>query len=106
MLNIENYDQWKKVCDDDDLIQVLHDQGVRPGTKEFEDLLGQPYIDGYNAGRTHGRKMGIRDTALVLGALGFTVAVVGGSVVLVKRGYKKIKGWISKRIQKKREEPK
>lgn len=106
MANIENYDQWKAVCDDDDLIQELHDQGVRPGTKEFEDLLGKPCRDGYNDGHAYGRKEGIKDTALVLGAIGFTVVVVGGSVVLIKKGCTKIKEWISKRIQKKREESK
>lgn len=95
MLNIENYDQWKRVCDDDDLIQQLYDQGVRPGTKEFIELLGVP--------SSVGHKQGFKDTALILGALGFTVAVVGGSIVLVKRGCKKIKEWISKKNQSKKE---
>lgn len=103
MLNIENYNQWKAVCDDDDLIQQLYDKGVRPGTKEFKDLLGDPHSAGYNQGTKDGFKQGFKDTALVLGALGFTAVVVGGSIVLVKRGCKKIKGWISKKIQKREE---
>lgn len=100
MLNIEDYDKWSAVCDDDDLIQILYDQGIRPGTKEFEDNLGIPLPEGY------GKPTG-KDYLQIAGAFLIFGAVIFGGYTIVKTGVtfgvKKIKEHINKKKTEKEE---
>jgi hypothetical protein len=95
MLNIENYDQWAKVCDDDELILDLYNSGIRPGTDEFKHLLGNPV----------GNPAGFKDYVFLVGGLGLTVLSICGLVKLVKLSYRKVKQFTNKKFHKQKEEP-
>ena len=69
MLNIENYDQWAKVCDDDELILDLYNSGIRPGTDEFRKLLGDPY---------QGKPADFESYAVLVGGVGLVVLSIWG----------------------------
>lgn len=91
MLDIENYDKWKAVCDDDDLIQMMYDEGIRPGDERFNELLGVPSM---------GKKMGVKEVACILGAIGVTIIVINGTVFVIERGLKGLNNALRKAYKK------
>ena len=94
MLNIENYDQWAKVCDDDDLIMELYNSGIRPGTTEFVELLGKP-----NSGKPASSK----DKAILFGGMGLAVIFTWVFVKIIKAVVRKIKRLFSSMFSKKKD---
>ena len=92
MLNIENYDQWTKVCDDDDLILELYNSGVRPDTDEFRKLLGEPIT---------GKSASAKDKAILVGGIGIAALIMWGIVKVIKFVGRKIKQLISRIFSKK-----
>lgn len=94
MLNIENYDQWAAVCDDDELISDLYNSGIRPGTDEFRELLGEPYS---------GESAGLKDYLFLFGGIALSILSVVGIFKLVKLAYRKVKQFISNKIFKRKE---
>ena len=96
MLNIENYDQWAKVCDDDDLIKKLYDAGVRPGTEEFMDLLGEP--------GDPAKPMGIKELLLVVACIFIPFMAIWGLWRLIKFVAKKVVAFIKSKIAKRKAE--
>ena len=97
MLNIENYDQWAAVCDDDDLIKELYDSGVRPGTSEFEELLGEPSGDG--------KPIGFKEFLLVIAGLFvpfLPFLLMWGLFKLIKFAVKKVVGFVKKKISERK----
>lgn len=95
MLDIENYDQWTKVCDDDNLIKKLYDSGVRPGTEEFIDLLGEP---------SNGKPIGIKEILLVVACLCVPFLALWGLWLFIKFVTKKVVAFIKGRIAKRKTE--
>lgn len=93
MLNIENYDQWTAVCDDDDLIEDLYNSGVRPGTREFEELLGEP---------SHGKPVGFKEFLLVVACLFIPILIFIGLFKLIKFAVKKLVTFIKRKISEKK----
>lgn len=94
MLNIENYDQWAAVCDDDDLIKELYDSGVRPGTSDFEELLGEPSRDG--------KPLGFKEFLLVIAGLFIPFLLMWGLFKLIKFAVKKVVGFVKKKISERK----
>ena len=88
--NIKNYDEFKKVCDDDDLIQLLYDEGLRPGTKEFEEELGCCATTDAT----------LKDYIVLFGAIGGSIAVAYGVIVGVNWICRQIGKGVSKGIDK------
>lgn len=95
MLNIENYDRWAKVCDDDELILDLYNSGIRPGTDEFRNLLGEPY---------QGNPAGFKDYVVLYGGIGLMFLSIWGSVKIIKLTGRKTKQFVSNKLHKKQEE--
>ena len=95
MLNIENYDQWAKVCDDDELILDLYNSGIRPGTDEFRKLLGEPY---------RGKPADSTGIAVLVSGVGLIVLSIWGSVKLIKFTSRKVKQFVSTQHNKREEE--
>lgn len=89
MLNIEDYDQWAEVCDDDELIFDLYNLGVRPGTEQFKDLLGEP-------GKA--KPSNSKNSLILVAATVLTLGVAYGVVKLIKFVGKKIKSKFNKQI--------
>ena len=89
MLDIENYDRWSEVCDDDDLIKELYDSGVRPGTDEFKELLGTPCNDG--------RSAGFKDFLFLIAAICLPILIAWASFKLIKFVVKKIVKFIKRK---------
>lgn len=46
--NPEKYNDWKKVCDDEDMIEICYDDGIRFGDKNFENYFGHPTCNNEN----------------------------------------------------------
>lgn len=86
MLNIENYEQWAEVCDDDELILELYNEGIRPGTDEFAKLLGNPY---------KGEPAGLKEYVILGSGFAVTILLTVGSVKLIKFAGRKMKQAIS-----------
>lgn len=82
MLNIENYNLWAEVCDDDELMLELYESGIRPGTDEFVKLLGKPY---------RGEPAGFMGNAIPVVGIGLIVLSIWGAVKLNKLAARKIK---------------
>lgn len=91
MLNIENYDQWARVVDDDELILEMYNSGIRQGTDEFRELVGE-----YHQGKPASSK----EYAVLAGGIGITVLSIWGSVKLIKLAGRKTKQFVSNKIFK------
>lgn len=96
MSNIENYDKWSEVCDDDVLIKKLYDSGVRPGTEEFKELFGTPSHDG--------QPIGFKEFLFVIACLCLPILIVWALFKLVKFLVKKIATTVKRKTSKDKEE--
>lgn len=92
MKNYDKYDEWNAVCDDPELIANLIEQGVDPGTEEFENLLGVKYKV---EERTNPKDSMILIVTLALPILGIT-----GMYKLIKFVFARVKQCIRKKRKK------
>lgn len=94
MLDIDRYDEWSADCDDDDLIQKLYDEGVRPGTQEYVNSLGLKC-------RIPTQKDSIEGNIILVTGMAVTFGVIYGSVKLIKFACGKVTKYVSTKTTKK-----